>query len=289
MKRYHFFCHFITTRGPVSKTNHSSVTLCISIAYAAASCRSLYRNACDILTVVKRYIASCFRFQEKSLSVHLVETSDALIKEQERLLCGRPSSPSGSSDSGIRNKTKSGVPVSWYKTIEDVPEQFSVFVANEFLDALPVHQFSRGANGMWNEIYVNIDKANELCFMRSKGENIHTRGLIPEDIREDKERSHWECSPEAGTFSTMEALELLLITAIMDLAKSCRLGHTRTYIGSSTHLQILHTRTDSERLLEVFTVKNLAKVYSYWSTLGISAWRSKITFTKIYDLRPKMS
>lgn len=143
------------------------------------------------------------KFQEKSLSVHLVETSDALIKEQERLLCGRSSSPSGSSDSDgavKRNKTRSGVPVSWYKTIEDVPEQFSVFVANEFLDALPVHQFSRGANGMWNEIYVNIDKANELCFMRSKGENIHTRGLIPEDIRGDKERSHWECSPEAGTF-----------------------------------------------------------------------------------------
>ncbi|KAK6052918.1 hypothetical protein COOONC_09577 [Cooperia oncophora] len=58
----------------------------------------------------------------------------------------------------------------------------------------------RDSNGVWNEIYINIDDSGELCFMRSKGENLHTRGLIPEDIRADKERLHWECCPEAGTF-----------------------------------------------------------------------------------------
>ena len=37
--------------------------------------------------------------------------------------------------------TKSGVPVSWYRAIQDVPEGHSFFLANEFFDALPVHQF----------------------------------------------------------------------------------------------------------------------------------------------------
>ncbi|VDL73561.1 unnamed protein product [Nippostrongylus brasiliensis] len=141
------------------------------------------------------------KFQEKGLSVHLVETSDALINQQEALLCGAPSSSSTNSENVVKqNKTKSGVPVFWYKTIEDVPEEFSVFIANEFLDALPVHQFTRDSKGLWNEIYINIDRSNELCFMRSKGENLHTRGLIPDYVRNDKERNNWECSPEAGTF-----------------------------------------------------------------------------------------
>ncbi|KIH65724.1 hypothetical protein ANCDUO_03953 [Ancylostoma duodenale] len=46
-----------------------------------------------------------------------------------------------------KNTTKSGVPIFWYKTLADVPEA----------------------------VYVNIDKGNELCFMNSKGENLHTR------------------------------------------------------------------------------------------------------------------
>nr|CDJ84318.1 unnamed protein product [Haemonchus contortus] len=143
------------------------------------------------------------KFKEKNLSVHLVETSDALIQQQEELLCGASSSSGSSSDceNVVRaNKTKSGVPIFWYKTIEDIPEKFSVFIANEFLDALPVHQFSRDSRGFWNEVYINLNSADELCFMRSAGENLHTRGLIPQDIRDDKERVHWECSPEAGTF-----------------------------------------------------------------------------------------
>ncbi|KAK6741330.1 hypothetical protein RB195_009276 [Necator americanus] len=152
----------------------------------------------DLLSVMEK-------FQEKNLSVHLVETSDALIQQQEELLCGGPSTSSALSNDGKevvvrKNITKTGFSIFWYKTIDDVPEAFSVFVSNEFLDALPVHQFSRDDDGTWHEVYINIDKDNELCFMRSKGENLHTRGLIPEEIRSDRERNHWECSPEAGTF-----------------------------------------------------------------------------------------
>ncbi|PIO59849.1 hypothetical protein TELCIR_18675 [Teladorsagia circumcincta] len=109
--------------------------------------------------------------KEKNLSVHLVETSDALIRQQEETLCAVTLVGNAIKES----KSKSGVPIFWYKTLDDVPEQFSVFVANEFLDALPVHQFCRESDGLWHEVYINIDKTGELCFMRSKGENLHTR------------------------------------------------------------------------------------------------------------------
>uniref|UniRef100_A0A8R1IWC7 Protein arginine methyltransferase NDUFAF7 n=1 Tax=Caenorhabditis japonica TaxID=281687 RepID=A0A8R1IWC7_CAEJA len=35
--------------------------------------------------------------------------------------------------------------------------------------------------------------------MKSKGENLHTKGLIPAEIRNDTARKTWECSPESGT------------------------------------------------------------------------------------------
>lgn len=39
--------------------------------------------------------------------------------------------------------TKSGIPVTWYRSIEQLPEKtgFSAFVAHEFFDALPVYKF----------------------------------------------------------------------------------------------------------------------------------------------------
>ncbi|KJH42327.1 hypothetical protein DICVIV_11683 [Dictyocaulus viviparus] len=151
----------------------------------------------DILSVMDN-------FKEKNLTVHLVERSDALMLEQEKLLCSNPSPimKSVKNESGnavMKNMSKSGFPIYWYKIIEDVPEQFSVFINNEFLDALPIHQFIRDSNGTWREVYIGINKVNELCFVKSNGENLHTRGLIPEDIRYDNHRTHWECSPEAGT------------------------------------------------------------------------------------------
>ncbi|ETN68709.1 hypothetical protein NECAME_15679 [Necator americanus] len=180
----------------------------------------------DLLSVMEK-------FQEKNLSVHLVETSDALIQQQEELLCGGPSTSSALSNDGKevvvrKNITKTGFPIFWYKTIDDVPEAFSVFVSNEFLDALPVHQFSRDDDGTWHEVYINIDKDNELCFMRSKGENLHTRGLIPEEIRSDRERNHWECSPEAGTF--VNQVNPLSRPGAIDLTADVNFGYLKSLI-----------------------------------------------------------
>lgn len=49
-----------------------------------------------------------------------------------------------------------------------------MFVSNEFLDALPIHQFTKTPEG-WREVYVNLNDEQKLCFMLSKGENLHTK------------------------------------------------------------------------------------------------------------------
>lgn len=38
-------------------------------------------------------------------------------------------------------ESTSGIPVQWYKSLEEVPRQFSCVIAHEFFDALPIHKF----------------------------------------------------------------------------------------------------------------------------------------------------
>jgi len=104
-----------------------------------------------------------------------------------------------------RCKTCHGYPITWHTTLDDFlkisseksSKEFTVFLANEFFDSLPIHQFQRGDDKKWREIYVNIDQQNKLCFMLSRNENIHTTTLIPKWIDEDLSRTYWECCPEA--------------------------------------------------------------------------------------------
>ena len=37
--------------------------------------------------------------------------------------------------------TEDGVKVFWYYSVKDIPRGFSVFIAHEFFDALPIHKF----------------------------------------------------------------------------------------------------------------------------------------------------
>ncbi len=64
--------------------------------------------------------------------VHFVETSPRLRAEQARLVPGAV----------------------WHDRVEDVPDGVAIVLANEFLDALPIRQFVRRADG-WAERYVS--------------------------------------------------------------------------------------------------------------------------------------
>ena len=84
-----------------------------------------------------------------------------------------------------------GASVSWHSDLQDVPfdeDAYTMVVANEFFDALPIHQFE-AAGGRWHERLVGLAEAaqtvsvpsppsmqggapgapasSELCFVRS--------------------------------------------------------------------------------------------------------------------------
>jgi NADH dehydrogenase [ubiquinone] 1 alpha subcomplex assembly factor 7 len=87
----------------------------------------------DMLRVAT--VAPAFR---AVLSVHLVETSPALRACQEDTLF------------------RHDVPTYWHDDVTDVPWAPSIIIANEFFDALPVHQAAKVADG-WRERMVAVE------------------------------------------------------------------------------------------------------------------------------------
>ncbi|WP_417686468.1 class I SAM-dependent methyltransferase [Roseibium sp.] len=75
----------------------------------------------------------------------LVEMSPTLRKSQQKTLARSPLAPA------------------FADRFQDIPEGPLLLVANEFFDALPIHQFVRTGNG-WRERMVGLNEANELTF-----------------------------------------------------------------------------------------------------------------------------
>src|SRR5262249_38676077 len=73
-----------------------------------------------------------------ALSVHLVELSPVLRQGQQAALA------------------RSGGPWAWHGDMAEVPDGPAIFVANEFFDALPVHQAVMAPDG-WHERMVGFD------------------------------------------------------------------------------------------------------------------------------------
>lgn len=83
--------------------------------------------------------------------LHLVETSARLRERQAEALAG--------------------INVTWHDSIADVPDDLPCFViANEFFDALPIHQFEK-IGGAWRERMVGYDDtAQRFFFTTAQGE-----------------------------------------------------------------------------------------------------------------------
>jgi NADH dehydrogenase [ubiquinone] 1 alpha subcomplex assembly factor 7 len=108
----------------------------------------------DALRAVGR-AAPAFR---AALDVHLVETSPVLRAVQRaRLADAAPT---------------------WHDDVGAVPAGPALFLANEFFDALPIHQLERTAAG-WCARQVAIDAAGRLAFAVAAAPSAHAAALTP--------------------------------------------------------------------------------------------------------------
>ncbi|XP_077620391.1 protein arginine methyltransferase NDUFAF7, mitochondrial isoform X3 [Crocuta crocuta] len=130
------------------------------------------------------------------ISVHLVEVSEKLSEIQALTLTEEkfPLERNPGSSVYMKGVTKSGIPISWYRDLQDVPKGYSFYLAHEFFDVLPVHKFQRTPQG-WREVFVDIDPqaSDKLRFVLAPC-------ATPAEvfIQRDETRDHVEVCPEAG-------------------------------------------------------------------------------------------
>ncbi|MBO3760994.1 SAM-dependent methyltransferase [Ciceribacter sp. L1K22] len=95
----------------------------------------------DMLRVIARVAPDLF----EGASVHLVETSDRLQDVQKKTL------------------ESYGDKVRWHKGFDELPEGFTLLVANELFDAIPIRQFVKTPTG-FRERMVGLDANDNLAF-----------------------------------------------------------------------------------------------------------------------------
>ncbi|KAM3861126.1 protein arginine methyltransferase NDUFAF7, mitochondrial [Diretmus argenteus] len=134
---------------------------------------------------------------EASVSVHLVEVSPTLSQVQAQTLTGNQNQAALSEDVPVyrRGETAAGLPVSWYHRVDDVPRGFSIYVAHEFFDALPIHKFQRTLKG-WREVLVDVhpDQPDQLRFVLAPSPTLASSTLI----QAGEKRDHVEVCPQGG-------------------------------------------------------------------------------------------
>ena len=107
-------------------------------------------------------VVSGFR---SAITVHLVEVSPALQRLQQQTL------------------EPFGVSLLWHKGLEEVPQGPAIILANEFFDALPVHQAMKEEDG-WHERVVTLDSNGDFTFDTVLTPLSHLEKLLPRRVRE---------------------------------------------------------------------------------------------------------
>jgi NADH dehydrogenase [ubiquinone] 1 alpha subcomplex assembly factor 7 len=105
--------------------------------------------------------------------LHLVEISPKLRQAQQQRLQGQ------------------GVPMLWHAALADVPSGPAIIIANEFIDALPVHQAVKQADG-WHERVVEIAPGGNLAIGTAGDPLPHFEATLPRGLRQSPEGSVYE-------------------------------------------------------------------------------------------------
>ena len=85
----------------------------------------------------------------------------------------------------LSKKQKFNIPESKsFNDINNIPNGFSMLYANEFFDALPIHQFIK-VNDNWHERLIDINSNNELHFIYNEKPSPY-ENILPEYLKKNK-------------------------------------------------------------------------------------------------------
>ena len=132
------------------------------------------------------------------------------------------------------------VPILWHGAIDEVPPGPSIIVANEFIDALPVHQAVKQADG-WHERVIEIAPDGHYVIGAAREALPHFEAAMPRGLRQ---------APEGAIFEWRDdgvALELGRRTREEGAALIIDYGHAHFGLGDTLQAVAGHSFTDPLR------------------------------------------
>ena len=157
-----------------------------------------------------------------AMVLHLVEISPKLQEVQRRRLEG------------------TGVPILWHPTLDDVPGGPIIIVANEFIDALPIHQAVQQADG-WHQRFVEIAPDGKLSIGVANDPLPHFDATLPRALRQSPEGSIYEWRPETVALELGRRVRAGGAVLVIDY------GHTRQGLGETLQAVAGHAFADPLR------------------------------------------
>jgi len=154
-----------------------------------------------------------------AIMLHFVEISPTLQEVQQRRL------------------EPLGVPMLWHKTIEEVPGGPCLILANEFIDALPVHQAIRRGNA-WYERVIELSDDDTLHFGMAYDALPHFEAALPRELRQSPEGSVFEWRSDRVALEVGRRVREQGAALILDY------GHTDVALGESLQAVVGHAYTD---------------------------------------------
>jgi NADH dehydrogenase [ubiquinone] 1 alpha subcomplex assembly factor 7 len=157
-----------------------------------------------------------------AIVLHLVEISPALQRVQQQRL------------------ETLEVPALWHTTLEDVPSGPAIIIANEFIDALPIHQAVKRPDG-WHERVIHIAANGKLAIGIAAEPMPHFDTTLPRGLRQAPDGSIYEWRSDAT------ALELGRRVRAEGAALIVDYGHARYGLGETLQAVTNHSFADPLR------------------------------------------
>ena len=159
---------------------------------------------------------------EAAIVLHLVEISPALQKVQQKRL------------------EPLGLPTLWHTALEEVPAGPCLIVANEFIDALPVHQAVKEPDG-WHERVVTVAADGTLAIVPAPEPMAHFEATLPRGLRLSPVGSIYEWRSDTIAFEIGRRVRKDGAALIIDY------GHAWHGLGETLQAVSAHSFTDPLR------------------------------------------
>jgi NADH dehydrogenase [ubiquinone] 1 alpha subcomplex assembly factor 7 len=161
-----------------------------------------------------------------AIVLHLVEVSPTLRKMQEERL------------------GPLGMPALWHSVLEDVPSGPCLFVANEFIDALPVRQAVRQA-GAWHERVVETGPDGKLVIGTARDPLPNFDTTLPPGLRTSPDGSIYEWRADSFAFELGRRVRDGGVALIIDYGHArCGLGETLQAVSGHDYFDPLSSPGD---------------------------------------------